>query len=70
MTHPLFRMGGLHASSNNQHTKAGQINEQIAYNMRGWDIDSSVKVALINIHISPVKYVAFGYYSVLVFPCV
>jgi len=51
MTHPLFRMGGLHASSNNQHTKAGQINEQIAYNMRGWDIDSSVKVALINIHI-------------------
>lgn len=45
-----WRTGGLHASSNNQNTKAGQINEQIAYKMKGWDIDSPVKVALINIH--------------------
>lgn len=50
MTQPLFRTGDLHASSNNQNTKEGQINEQIAYKMNGWDIDSPVKVALINIH--------------------
>lgn len=34
MTQSLFRTGGLHASSNNQNTKAGQINEQIAYKMK------------------------------------
>lgn len=33
-----------------KNTKAGQINEQIAYKMNGWDIDSPVKVALINIY--------------------
>lgn len=37
---PVYRTGGLHASSNNQNTKAGQINEQIAYKIKRWDTDS------------------------------